>query len=72
MQFKWPQPCSFTLAQDWSDPRNSKYYCIIVQYTARLHADKLKVHIQELGGRRFGRQYYNMRLAPEEVGACEF
>ncbi|GLI67325.1 hypothetical protein VaNZ11_011512 [Volvox africanus] len=51
----------------WEDPRNSKYYCVIVQYTARLHADKLKVGVQELGGRKFGRQYYNMRLATEEV-----
>ncbi|EFJ41241.1 hypothetical protein VOLCADRAFT_107762 [Volvox carteri f. nagariensis] len=51
----------------WEDPRNSKYYCVIVQYTARLHADKLKVGVQELGGRKFGRQYYNMRLAAEEV-----
>ncbi|GIM03695.1 hypothetical protein Vretimale_8363 [Volvox reticuliferus] len=51
----------------WDDPRNSKYYCVIVQYTARLHADKLKVGVQELSGRKFGRQYYNMRLAAEEV-----
>ncbi|PNW80986.1 hypothetical protein CHLRE_07g338250v5 [Chlamydomonas reinhardtii] len=51
----------------WDDPRHSKYYCVIVQYTARLHADKLKVALCELGGRKFGRQYYNMRLAPEEV-----
>ncbi|KAG2434772.1 hypothetical protein HXX76_007657 [Chlamydomonas incerta] len=51
----------------WDDPKHSKYYCVIVQYTARLHADKLKVALCELGGRRFGRQYYNMRLAPEEV-----
>ncbi|GIL54987.1 hypothetical protein Vafri_10665 [Volvox africanus] len=51
----------------WDDPRNSKYYCVIVQYTARLHADKLKVGVQELGGRKLGRQYYNMRLAAEEV-----
>lgn len=41
----------------------------LLQYTARLHADKLKVALCELGGRKFGRQYYNMRLAPEEVRA---
>ncbi|GLC41642.1 hypothetical protein PLESTB_000693600 [Pleodorina starrii] len=51
----------------WEDPANSKYYCVIVQYTARLHADKLRVAVQELSGRKFGRQYFNMRLAPEEV-----
>ncbi|KXZ54798.1 hypothetical protein GPECTOR_4g869 [Gonium pectorale] len=51
----------------WDDPYHSKYYCVIVQYTARLHADKLKMALLELGGRKFGRQYYNMRLAPEEV-----
>ncbi|KAG2490808.1 hypothetical protein HYH03_010730 [Edaphochlamys debaryana] len=53
--------------KDWSDPYHSKYYCVIVQYTARLNADKLKMALMELGGRRFARQFYNMRLCAEEV-----
>ncbi|PNH07059.1 hypothetical protein TSOC_006520, partial [Tetrabaena socialis] len=52
----------------WSDPAHSKYYVVMVQYSARFHADKLKAALMEVGGRRFGRQFYNMRLAPEELG----
>ncbi|WIA13609.1 hypothetical protein OEZ85_007174 [Tetradesmus obliquus] len=51
----------------WEDPNNSKYYVVIVQYTARLNADKLKNIIHRLNGGRIGKQYFNMRLCPEDV-----
>jgi len=51
----------------WSNPLNSKYYVVIVQYTARLHAEKLKTFIHRLSQGQVGKQYYNMRLAPEDV-----
>ncbi|KAF8060054.1 hypothetical protein HT031_004993 [Scenedesmus sp. PABB004] len=51
----------------WEDPTNSKYYVVIVQYTARLNADKLKSHIHRLAGGKVGKQYFNMRLCPEDV-----
>jgi prolyl-tRNA editing enzyme YbaK/EbsC (Cys-tRNA(Pro) deacylase) len=38
-----------------------------VQYTARLNADKLKNYIHRLSHGKFGKQYYNMRLCPEDV-----
>jgi prolyl-tRNA editing enzyme YbaK/EbsC (Cys-tRNA(Pro) deacylase) len=38
-----------------------------VQYTARLNADKLKNIIHKLNGGRIGKQYFNMRLCPEDV-----
>lgn len=38
-----------------------------VQYTARLNADKLKNHIHRLNQGRVGKQYFNMRLCPEDV-----
>eukprot|EP00882_Tetradesmus_deserticola_P012568 GHRQ01013321.1.p2 GENE.GHRQ01013321.1~~GHRQ01013321.1.p2 ORF type:complete len:135 (+),score=65.57 GHRQ01013321.1:1563-1967(+) len=51
----------------WEDPNNSKYYVVVVQYTARLNADKLKNIIHKLNGGRIGKQYFNMRLCPEDV-----
>eukprot|EP00775_Hariotina_reticulata_P009630 gene9630-9790_t len=53
--------------QGWDDPNNSKYYVVIVQYTARLNADKLKNHIHRLNQGKVGKQYFNMRLCPEDV-----
>lgn len=57
-----PAPASF--------PRTActatRYYVIIVQYTARLHAEKLKTFIHRLN-EGVGKQYFNMRLAPEAV-----
>lgn len=85
----------------WSNPLNSKYYVVIIQFTARQHTEKLKSFVHKLGeGRvreeifihfdildftilypppphvadllfvfltKVGKQYYNFRLAPEEV-----
>ncbi|KAL4421214.1 hypothetical protein ABPG77_010089 [Micractinium sp. CCAP 211/92] len=52
---------------DCSDPNNSKYYLIVVQYTARLNAEKLKNFIHSLSGGKVSKRFYNMRLAPQEV-----
>lgn len=40
---------------------------VTAQYTARLNAEKLKNYIHGLGGGRWGKKNYNMRLAPEDV-----
>ena len=32
----------------WSNPLNSRYYVVIVQYTARLHTEKLKSFVYKL------------------------
>ncbi len=37
--------------------------CMLLQYTARLHAEKLKNFIHKLGGGKYGKQYYNMRVS---------
>lgn len=47
------------------DPRNSKYYLVIVQYTARLNAEKLRVAIHAMSGGDVPKKYYNIRMAPE-------
>lgn len=51
----------------WTDPAASKYFLIIVQYTARLHSDKLKAAVMKASGGAHGSKYYNMRLASEEA-----
>ncbi|CAK0736473.1 hypothetical protein CVIRNUC_000751 [Coccomyxa viridis] len=51
-------------------PGLSKYYCVIVQYVARLHAEKLKRHLYQAhkaAGGALGTKAFNMRLCPEEV-----
>eukprot|EP00884_Botryococcus_braunii_P021996 jgi/Botrbrau1/8480/Bobra.0237s0096.1 len=48
------------------NPSNSKYYCVIVQYTARFHSEKLKRHIHKLN-EGIGIRFFNMRLAPDDV-----
>ncbi len=49
------------------DPTNSKYYCIIVQYTDKIHTQKLMNFIRDLNGRVLSKKKYNMRVAPEQV-----
>lgn len=97
----------------WSNPLNSKYYVVIIQYTARQHTEKLKSFVHKLSEgqvcqghvlyvlkagtgvvtnclkfsslqrlcfslslilvillhnlEQVGKQYYNFRLAPEDV-----
>ena len=36
--------------EGWSNPLNSRYYVVIVQYTARLHPDKIKNFVHKLSG----------------------
>lgn len=46
--------------------QNTQFFSSL-QYTARLNADKLKNIIHRLNGGRIGKQYFNMRLCPEDV-----
>lgn len=50
---------------DCSNPHNSKYYLIVIQYTARLNAEKLRHYVYKLSGGQVAKKWYNMRLAPE-------
>jgi hypothetical protein len=56
-------PCTSTNQQPYCLPPLLPH----VQYTARLNADKLKNHIHKLNQGRVGKQYFNMRLCPEDV-----
>jgi len=56
--------------QDCSDPNYSKYYMVFVQYTAKLHAEKLHSFIRTLAaksGHTLSKKQVNMRLVPEDV-----
>ncbi|XP_052141722.1 uncharacterized protein LOC127761469 [Oryza glaberrima] len=51
---------------DCSNPKNSKYYVVVVQYMARLNADSIKNFIYSLNEKQIPKKRFNMRLAPEE------
>lgn len=57
-----PETC-----KGWHDPTFSQYYLVIVQYSARLHTDKLNKFVHALAAGRCGKSQVNMRLCPEEV-----
>ncbi|KAI4377907.1 hypothetical protein MLD38_015463 [Melastoma candidum] len=52
---------------DCSDRNNSKYYVIVVQYTARLNAEALKAYLYSLNDGKIPKKKFNLRLAPEET-----
>eukprot|EP00955_Chlamydomonas_euryale_P050472 354565-Chlamydomonas_euryale.AAC.3 len=49
----------------WKDPRNSKYYLVLVQYSARLATDKINKFVWSMNS--LGTKFYNMRLCKPEV-----
>lgn len=53
--------------KDCSDRNNSKYYVIVVQFTARLNAEKIKAFVHLLNEGKIPKKQFNLRLAPEEV-----
>ncbi len=58
---------SFRSRVDFSDRTNSKYYMIIVQYTARLHNDRIRQAICALSDNPPPRKAFNFRLCPPEI-----
>jgi prolyl-tRNA editing enzyme YbaK/EbsC (Cys-tRNA(Pro) deacylase) len=55
---------------DYSDPKNSKYYAVIVQYEARHNNSKMIASIRALVDNPRARKWYNYRLCPEEVSGA--
>ncbi|KAJ6804449.1 uncharacterized protein M6B38_183295 [Iris pallida] len=51
---------------DCSDRNNSKYYVVVIQYTARLNAESIKNFLYTLNNKMVAKKKFNMRLAPEE------
>ncbi|KAG9452362.1 hypothetical protein H6P81_005266 [Aristolochia fimbriata] len=54
---------------DCSDRNNSKYYVVVIQYTARLNAENVKNFLYSLNNGNIPKKRFNMRLAPEEESA---
>ncbi|KAI3974260.1 hypothetical protein MKX01_030929 [Papaver californicum] len=50
---------------DCSDRNNSKYYVVVVQYTARFNADSVKNFLYTLNDGKIPKKRFNLRLAPE-------
>ncbi|KAJ3706734.1 hypothetical protein LUZ61_010439 [Rhynchospora tenuis] len=51
---------------DCSNPKNSKYYVVVVQYMARLNAESIKNFLYALNDKKVPKKRFNMRLAPED------
>ncbi|KAG8662235.1 uncharacterized protein LOC110609530 isoform X2 [Manihot esculenta] len=54
---------------DCSDCKNSKYYIVVVQYTARFNAETVKNYLYMLNDCKIAKKKFNLRLAPEEISA---
>ncbi|CAL1375807.1 unnamed protein product [Linum trigynum] len=52
---------------DCSDRNNSKYYVVVVQYTAKFNAESVKNYLYALNEGKVAKKKFNMRLAPEET-----
>nr|GMD98246.1 YbaK/prolyl-tRNA synthetase-related family protein [Ipomoea batatas] len=56
-----------TSVTDCKDHNNSKYYLVVVQYTARFNAEAVKNFLYTLNDGKIAKKKFNMRLAPEEI-----
>ncbi|GAV91808.1 LOW QUALITY PROTEIN: YbaK domain-containing protein, partial [Cephalotus follicularis] len=52
---------------DCTDRNNSKYYVVVVQYTARFNAETVKNFLYSLNNGKIPKKKFNLRLAPEET-----
>ncbi|KAK9059200.1 hypothetical protein SSX86_021819 [Deinandra increscens subsp. villosa] len=52
---------------DCSDRQNSKYYVVVVQYTARFSAEAVKNFLYTINNGKIPKKRFNLRLAPEEI-----
>jgi prolyl-tRNA editing enzyme YbaK/EbsC (Cys-tRNA(Pro) deacylase) len=52
---------------DNSDPKNARFYCVIMQYTTKLSSDKLMRFLRELNAKeKLGKRQFYFRLAHKE------
>ncbi|XVF52637.1 hypothetical protein PTKIN_Ptkin05aG0034300 [Pterospermum kingtungense] len=52
---------------DCSDRNNSKYYVVVVQYTARFNAETVKNFLYAINNGKISKKKFNLRLAPDET-----
>ena len=53
---------------DCSNPKNSKYYCAIVQYTHKIRPQDLEKFVKEMNP-GMGKKKFHFRLVPEDISA---
>lgn len=53
-----------------SDPRNSKYYCVITQYVAPINTAKMIDNVRALTDNSISKKKYNFRLTCAEVSGA--
>ncbi|XP_077234376.1 ybaK/aminoacyl-tRNA synthetase-associated domain-containing protein [Tasmannia lanceolata] len=51
---------------DCSNRNNSKFYVVVIQYTAKLNAETLKNYLYTLNNGKIPKKKFNLRLAPEK------
>ncbi len=59
-----------SFATEYSDVSNSRYYCVVVQYGAKIDTDlvaKTIINLRKPGNRRLAMSNFNFQLAPESV-----
>src|SRR3546814_2670861 len=52
---------------DCEDPKNSKFYCVVVQYEAKLDTEKLRTYVHSLNDNQLSKKKFNFQLAPAET-----
>eukprot|EP00026_Physarum_polycephalum_P016377 Phypoly_transcript_17266.p1 GENE.Phypoly_transcript_17266~~Phypoly_transcript_17266.p1 ORF type:complete len:223 (+),score=16.97 Phypoly_transcript_17266:127-795(+) len=58
--------------KDCSDPENSRFYCIIIQYTARLSSQKLFKYVRTLKQNQIPLKNYHFQLANDSENLTGF
>ncbi|XP_023538668.1 uncharacterized protein LOC111799544 [Cucurbita pepo subsp. pepo] len=54
---------------DCSNRNNSKYYVVVVQYSAKFNAETVRSFLYSLNDGKIPKKKFNLRLAPEEISA---
>ncbi|KAK9785348.1 hypothetical protein WJX73_010804 [Symbiochloris irregularis] len=51
---------------DPESPHSVRYFCVVIQYAAKLHAEKVRTFLHQQAAGAVGRKQFNMRLAAED------
>lgn len=66
------QDASEQSSSDASDPTRNRFYLVVVQYAAKLSAQKISAAVMHLkpGGQKLSRARCNLQVAPEDVSGA--
>ncbi|CAA3028549.1 uncharacterized protein LOC111398439 isoform X1 [Olea europaea subsp. europaea] len=57
---------------DFSDHNNSKYYVVVVQYTARFNAEAVKNFLYALNDGKISKKKFNSKFVPSDFSCLHF